>query len=170
MLEVFHHIRRPVVEYLEPSELHIALLNIYPAVGDDVSDRREVRLVLYFQLVDKEPDRHEIAVRQPRGNARVILGDAFALHSGDKVLYRHGREEFVAAVCDLFSVLQRDDAFYAVALGHDARDLCPADDGSAEALDLGRHQLVELSRSLLRVGILLDKRGLRLASRLLEGL
>ena len=54
VFKILHHIGRPVIEYLESAELDLALLNIYPAVGNDIAHGSEFCFVFYFQFVDEE--------------------------------------------------------------------------------------------------------------------
>ena len=87
MLRIFDHIRRPVVEDLKSAEAHIALLNIYPAVGDNVPERFCLCGVFDFQLVDKQSDGYEIAVGQ--GGGYVVNLSRHIVHTFNKVLDGH---------------------------------------------------------------------------------
>ena len=91
---VVHHIGRPVVEYLEPSELYLALLNVYPAVRDYIVDGRGLGLVLDLEPVEQQAYGDEIPVGKLRRDVQYVL--RHVRESLHQILDRHRGNKEVA--------------------------------------------------------------------------
>ena len=170
VFEIVHHIRRPVVEYLEPAHADIALLDIYPAIRNNVAHRLFCRFVFDLQFIDKHADSHVIAVRKVKRDIAHLRGDFGAVHPGDKILYRHGGDIFFAGVYGFRAAADGIHAAYPA-----AADIKPGHTGihaylAAEPCYLCRKRFPKLTGALLRVIKLFDKRGFHLCTLFLEGL
>ena len=84
VLDVRHHIGRPVIKDLETAHLHIPVMDIDPVVGHDVANGRNMCLVFELQLRDEHADSHVIAVGKARRDLRGHLGDI--VHAAHEVL------------------------------------------------------------------------------------
>ncbi len=164
------HIRRPVVEDLQAADLHVALLNIDPAVGHDVAQRLVLGLVLEVELVNQQADGHEIAIGQRLGD--FAGGLVHVRQRFKEILDRHGGEDGVAVKADflarsVFADDGRDFAVFAALKALGAHVLVKL---GAHLHGVLRHRLPELARAVLGIGELLDQgRGdlcVRLAERL----
>ena len=94
MFQVFDHVRRPVVVDLKPSQLDGFVVDIDPAVGNDITNRFHFCLIFQVQLRNQNPKGAVIPVRKPCGD----LGSSFRhiVHAPYQIFDRHGGNENIA--------------------------------------------------------------------------
>ena len=89
ILRLFHHIRRPVVEYLYSAKLHALILNIYPAVRDDIAESCFICFIFKVELIDQQTNGNKVTVWQTFGYLYDGIARLCAVHAEDKVFDRH---------------------------------------------------------------------------------
>ena len=88
ILRVFYKIGRPVIENLNSAELNANILNINPAVGNDVAESFYACFVFEVELIEKKTNGYKISVRQAFGNFSGSGGHIVA-HTCNKVFDGH---------------------------------------------------------------------------------
>ena len=96
MFVVFHEVRRPVVEYLQTTNLHVSLLDINPRIRHSLGIGLEFCLVLDLHLVDQQPDGDEVAIRKRRSYLAHLFWHLYSLQRRNQILNRHRAQEVVA--------------------------------------------------------------------------
>ncbi len=120
------------------------VLDINPAVRDDIAHRFQSCFVFQVDFGHKNPQGHIIPIGKPRGNPGRVSGNI--IHSPYQVFDRHGRDEVVSLHRVLFSVPDisktgEDIILVFVKSGHAGI----LDNGSAQLLNLGGSHVPELA-------------------------
>ena len=157
MLGVFHHVRRPVVEYLNSAEFYVSVLNVYPAIGNDIVKSFYLSFVFNFEFIEQKTYGDEISVRKFGCDAVNVVARLVLADSLDKIFYRHGRNEIIAFIRYVFAVFVRDESGYLSVFGYNLFNCGIFYNLSAEPLDFSRHFFIELPGTLFRIIILLYK-------------
>ena len=94
MLQIFYHIRRPVIVNLETSHLYTAVLHINPAIRNDISNRLHLCLILQFDLRNQYTKRHIITIWKSFGDSGRSL--RHIVHTTHQIFDRHGRNDHIS--------------------------------------------------------------------------
>ena len=89
ILRLFHHIRRPVVEYLYSAKLYALILNVYSAVRDDIAESCFICFIFKVELIDQQTNGNKVTVWQTLGYLYDGIARLCAVHAEDKVFDRH---------------------------------------------------------------------------------
>ena len=151
VLNIFNHVRRPVIEYLDTSELHTGILHIYPAVWDLVIECLNGCFIFKVQLISQNTYCHKISIRQAICYTMDILRGTIP-HTGNEVFDGHRGDEDISCNRDAlpFRIAALDFSHFAVL---DSYTLYAASelDAATHLGDFVRHMLPQLTGSVFRV-------------------
>ena len=168
VFRLFYHIRRPVIEDLDTTQLDTLVLYIDPAIRYNIAQCLSPSLIDQIQLVDQQSHGDKVAVRQT-GSDPLYLGILAAVHAGDQILDRHRGNEDVAgnglAALRCFT----DYRSHLAVFGVNGLDAVVEQDLAALFLGFLADQFPKLSRTILRIPELFDQRGFRIFVVLLAG-
>ena len=160
MLRVLHQIGRPVVEDLNAAQLHIRILYVDPAVGHDVPQRFQLRLVFQIQTIHQQAHGDEVPVGQTGGD--LLHVGRHVVHACNQILEGHGAEENVALHVPLALTVPDAQTDHPAVFRPRPQNLAALDDLAAQFFDLLRGGFPELTGAKLGIAELLDEGGLHL--------
>ena len=163
VLDIRHHVRRPVVEDLEAAHFDTSVMYIYPVVRDDISDCRNTGLVFQLEAGHQDTDSDVIAVGQSGCDLRGLFGDI--VHAPHQIFDRHRGDENITGLFESLTVPLpgdscQDTALALVDLFHTGIHFNTA----ALLEDLLSRDLPELAGAVFGIAEFLDQRGLDLSS------
>ena len=162
VFRIADHIGRPVVVDLKAAHLHVPVVDIDPVVRHDAAECRDPGLVPEFQFPDQHADGHVVPVGKAGSNFPAGIGHV--VHPGDEIPDRHGGDHIIPGYGDLPAVLLIDEPGQRIALSpDDPGDPGVPEDLSAPVFHRLRCEVPQLPGAELRIGELLNERGLDLA-------
>ena len=164
VFRVLHHIGGPVVEDLDPAQLHVLVLNVDPAVRDPVFHGPALGVVSDEQILHQKAHGDEVPIGQGVRGLLDRLGHLRAGKIVHELPHGHGGEHRVRGETTLlprlFAAKGYDPAVTRLQGGDGAVHL----DLPAQGLHLRRRQLPQLSGTQLGIEEPLDEGGLHLPS------
>ena len=148
MFGVLRHVGRPIIENLYPPQADIPILNIYPAIGNNIPERLYLRLIPHFQLIQKQPHRNEIPIRKFGCDAICVARNMFLADCFNEILYRHGRNKVIRRI---FPAVRCNNRGHFIPGCFYFRHRAGKINLPSHFHYLFRHLFVELARSLLGI-------------------